>query len=87
MEEGEVGCSWWNYPYSLNCPPYMRHRTNSYGRALRESTILHVIWSETSTWMGDHSLITLQRQKIYMVFRFDMPNVTLWLTVGPTSAT
>jgi hypothetical protein len=37
--------------------------------------------------MGDYSFIALPRQKIYMVFRFDMPNVTLWLTIGPTSAT
>jgi hypothetical protein len=35
---------------------------------------------------GSLSYNILLRQKIYMVFRFEMPNVTLWLAIGPTSA-
>ena len=77
MEEGGVGCSWWNYPGSLNFPPHhVCHPTKLYSHASPEPTILHGFRSETSTLMGDYSFIALPRQKIYMVFRFDMPNVT-----------
>ena len=69
----------------LELPLRVCQRTKLYSRALRESTIRHGYWSENPTLMGDHSLITLSRQKIYMVYRFEMPNVTLWLTNGATS--